>query len=170
MIIFKPYSNIKDFLQRFTLLKVGKLHIRLHKIVDEDQTPLYHNHPFHYISIILKGGYTESILNGESKIVKSHGLLSIINRDRNVFHRIDKLRGETITLFIAWGNYGWKAHSSNPDRSEDGLFERMINGKRIWCKKEDGVWFIGNADKDVAQKETRHSIHQIPKKLSNSFL
>ena len=55
MILFKPYSNIKDFLHRFTLLKIGSLHthsvrpafagIRLHKITDKYQTTLYHNHP-----------------------------------------------------------------------------------------------------------------------------
>lgn len=165
MRFFKPYSNIKDFLQRYTLFKMGKLHIRLHKLVDEDKTPLYHNHPFHYISIILKGGYTESILENDKTIFKSHSLLSVIKRDRNVYHRIDKLNGETITLFIAWGNYGWKAFNTKPDITQDGLFERMINGKRIWCKKHNGIWFIGNSNKEVAQNETRHSIHQIPEKV-----
>lgn len=67
MILFKPYSNIKDFLLRFTLIKIGGLHIRLHKIIDKDKTALYHNHPFNYISIILKGGYNETILINKNK-------------------------------------------------------------------------------------------------------
>ncbi len=84
MIIFKPYSSIKDFLQRFTLLKIGTLHIRLHKIMDKDRTTLFHNHPFNYISIILKNGYTETYIEkGLTKSI-SHNFLSIIKR-KNTF-------------------------------------------------------------------------------------
>lgn len=161
LVIFKPYTSIKDFLHRFTLLKVGKLHIRLHKITDSDQSTLYHNHPFHYISIILKAGYRETQLIGNKKIEKVHKPFSIIVRNRNVFHRIDELFGKTvITLFIAYGNYGWKAINT-AEVHDDGLYERVIKGKKVWSKKEKGIWFIGSEDHSIAAAETRHSIHQI---------
>lgn len=164
MDLFKPYSNIKDFLYRFTLIKIGKLHIRLHKIMDKDSSTLFHNHPFHYISFILKGGYTETYINSDNKhIDKSHSFGSLIIRKRDVFHRIVKLKDDkpAYTLFIAYGNYGWKAFNTLDDKSNDGLFERVINDKKVWSKKENGIWFIGNKDKEIAKNETRHSIHQI---------
>lgn len=103
MIIFKPYSNIKNFLHRYTLLKIGSLHIRLHKVTDKDRTTLFHNHPFNYISIILKGGYTETyIVNGIEKMSTS-SFLSVIKRKHSCYHRIDDIKSETITLFIAYG-------------------------------------------------------------------
>lgn len=161
MIVFKPYTNIKDFLHRFTIFKLGKLHIRIHKITSPDQSNLYHNHPFHYISVILKGGYTERTIKGNSTIDRSYKPLSIIVRNRNVFHRIETLNSETITLFIAFGDYGWKAHNPNPNNDDDGLYQRKIGDRLVWSKKENGIWFIGNENESIALNETRHSIHQI---------
>lgn len=162
MILFKSYSNITDFLYRFTILKIGKLHIRLHKIVDCDKSTLYHTHPFHYISIILKGGYTEKYVSGKKVKEKSHSFGSIILRRNSVFHRIERLKtSETLTLFITYGNYGWKAHNTENNNEDDGIFKRVINNKEIWAKKENGIWFIGNIDKTIARQETRHSIHQL---------
>ena len=160
MILFKPYSNIKDFLHRFTILKIGNLHIRLHKITDKDRTTLFHNHPFHYISIILKGGYSESYIHNQKIKRVKHNFLSIIKRSNTVYHRIDEIKSETITLFIAYGNYRWSAFNTNTDKTNDGIFKRSINGIDVWCKKENGIWFIGNSNKDTALNETRHSIHQ----------
>lgn len=161
MRLFKPYSNIEDFLARFTLLKIGPLHIRLHKITDKDRTTLYHNHPFHYISLILKGGYSESVIK-DGKIEKvSHSAGSVIVRSCEAFHRIENIRKTTYTLFFAWGDYGWQAFNPTPDNSKDGLHQREISGVTVWCKREAGIWFIGNKSKQVAANETRHSIHQM---------
>ncbi len=160
MTIFKPYTNIKDFLHRFTLLKIGGLHIRLHKIIDKDQSTLFHNHPFHYISFIVKGGYRETILVDGDEKIKTNKLFSIICRKNNIYHRIDEIFGETVTLFIAYGNYGWSAINTVPS-NDDGIYLREVQGERVWSKKENGIWFIGHLDKNKAMKETRHSIHQI---------
>lgn len=162
MTFFKSYSSITNFLYRFTILKIGKLHIRLHKIIDCDKSTLYHTHPFHYISIILKGGYTERYISGNEVKEKSHSFGSIIFRKNSVFHRIETLKSNnTITLFITYGNYGWKAHNTENNTKDDGIFQRIINNKEVWSKKKNGIWFIGNINKNIAFKETRHSIHQL---------
>lgn len=155
------YTNINGFLDRFTIIQICKLHIRLHKIKDVDRTNLYHNHPFNYISIILKGGYTESYINkGEIKTQK-YNRFSIINRRHDIYHRIDKINGETITLFITFGKYKWDAINLQKDTKNDGIYRRKVNNKEVWAKKQNGVWFIGHNDIIVAEAETRHSIHQI---------
>lgn len=124
MIILKPYSSIKNFLQRFTIIQIGKLHIRLHRITDKDQTTLFHNHPFNYISIILRGGYTETYLvNGEEKRSK-HGFLSIIKRGHDTFHRIESVKGEAVTLFVAYGKYSWLAFNTKDESHTDGTYKR----------------------------------------------
>jgi hypothetical protein len=160
MTIFKKYSDIKNFLYRFTIIKIWKIHIRIHKIVSEDKTTLYHNHPFHYISFILKGGYEEFILkNGEKKLAK-HKIGSIIIRDSNTFHRIEKIYGNTYTLFCAFGDYGWKAINTSK-ANDDGLYQRAVNNKMVWSKKENGIFFRGHEDIETARTEREHSIHQI---------
>lgn len=167
MKFLSEYSSIKDFLYRFTIFKIGKLHIRLHKIVSPDRTTLLHTHPFHYCSIILKGGYVEKVADSIS--LKSTELIhksgSIILRDSSIPHRIERLLGETWTLFITWGNYGWKAYNLEKANVEDGLFRRKINEKIVWSKRKDGVWYIGNEDQNVAMNETRFSIHQMVEKI-----
>lgn len=161
MIFLKKYSSIKDFLQRFTLLKIGTLHIRLHKIIDKDRTTLLHNHPFNYISIILKNGYTETYLEDGVEKVCSHSFLSIIKRKHSCYHRIDYIRGETITLFIAYGKYGWNAFNTKDENITNGVYKRTVNDKSLWSKKENGIWFIGHSNKNDAKNELRHSIHQV---------
>lgn len=160
MKLFSPYVHIKDFLYRYTIIQLGSLHIRIHKLVDKDRSTLLHSHPFNYVSIILKGGYLESVLYGENIKTFAHGFLSVIKRNKNQFHRIDNLKGVTYTLFIAYGKYQWNAINLEANSSDNGLYERMINGKRVWSKKEAGIWYIGNLDKSIAEAETRHSIHQ----------
>ena len=144
-------------------MKIGTLHIRIHKIMDKDRSNFYHNHPFNYISIILKGGYNDKtidIKNGEIKYHK-YTIFSIIKRKYSIYHRIEEVKGNTFTLFIAYGKYKWNVLNPNVNTDFDGLFERIINGNKIWCKKENGIWFIGNKDKEIAFKEIRHSIHQV---------
>ncbi len=142
--IFKPYSNIKDFLYRFTILKIGKIHIRLHKIKSEDKTTLFHNHPFNYISIILKGGYQERYICQKSSEIKSkkYNFLNVIFGNNKRFHRIEKIKGETITLFITYGKYEWHAINMSKNNLENGIFKRKINNKSVWSKRENGIWFI----------------------------
>ena len=161
MTLFKPYSNVKDFLQRFTLLKIGKLHIRLHRIVGQDTTTLFHNHPFDYISIILSGGYTELVMKEDETKCHHHSFLSVIRRSHLTFHRIESCKKNTLSLFLTYGDYGWNAINISGNMENDGIFERQINGNTVWSKKQNGIWFIGNKNKNIALNETRHSIHQI---------
>lgn len=163
MSFFKGYTNIKDFLHRFTILKVGKLHIRLHKIISDDGTTLYHNHPFHYLSFILKGGYKEIIYDPSTKetITKKHKRFSLILRNKNTYHRIEKINGDTITLFFAFGKGKWNAINFGTPKMKNGVYQRMVNNKEKWCKYSDGIWYVGSNCIGKASKEDRPSIHQI---------
>lgn len=162
MVILKPYKSISNYLHRFTLIKVGKLHIRLHRILSKDMTTLYHNHPFNYISIILFGGYKEKVLTNNKEQTLSHKFLSIIKRDNTTYHRIEQVKKNTITLFITYKNNNkWNAINTITNHKDNGIHKRKINNKEVYSKKENGIWFIGNKDYNIAKKEIRHSIHQI---------
>lgn len=162
MKIFKGYTNIQDFLHRFTILKIGKLHIRLHKLMSEDVTTLYHNHPFHYISLVLNGGYVEKqyFPDTDTMKIKKHGRLSVIVRNRKTFHRIESVKNNTLTLFIAYGKGKWDAINFGEPKQPNGLYKRFINNKEKWCKYYNGIWYIGSKCIGKASRETRPSIHQ----------
>lgn len=153
VVTLKKYVSIKAFLERFTILKVGKLHIRIHKILDCDRTTLLHNHPFHYISFILSGGYTEKYVVNKEVRTKTHRKWSLIIRNRKVRHRIESVKPKTRTLFIAYGKYEWDAQNMVESSEPNGVFQRIVKGKNVFSKRENGIWFIGNVDKAVAEKK-----------------
>lgn len=160
----RKYRSINGFLERFTLLKLGSFHIRFHLIKTADESTFYHNHPFNYISIILKGGYRETYLTPKAEVVElTHKRFDIIKRSGGVFHRIEEIFGPTTTLFITYGKKPWCILNLSPAKHPDGVFLRKVNDKYVWAKRQQDIWFIGNTDKKIAEHEIRYSINQIVK-------
>lgn len=101
----------QDYMHRYYLfLKDRKwfpFNITLHKIVKSDD-PIFHDHPWPYITIIIKGGYWEHIPLFNDKGAKFaefqiwRGPGSIIKRSANEFHwlELDENVGPATTLFI----------------------------------------------------------------------
>ncbi len=165
--MFKEYNSLPNYLIRNTVISYKRLHIRLHNIISEDKTPFLHNHPFYFISIILKNGYEEECLVKDKIVIKKHRFGSIIFRTPNDFHRIKKLYGETKTFFITWKvPIKWRL-KKHPTLSIDGLklpetngvYIRNIKGCEKYCKY-DSFWFIGHDTIESAMNEDRLSIHQ----------
>jgi hypothetical protein len=163
----KPYYSIKGYLERFTIFAVGRLHVRIHKILQADGTPYFHNHPFNYISIILAGNYTECILNAQGCLeYKYHAVGSVIFRSSKVHHYISDAEN-CRTLFIAWRvDKPWSLKDSPlitvegfKRPRENGIYFRYINGKFLYCKFME-YWYIGHYNYDDADKEHRLSIYQ----------
>jgi hypothetical protein len=165
--LLKKYSSIAGYLERYSLFKLGKLHIRIHHILSSDGTPYCHNHPFHYVSIILKGGYTEQIIHKNTLIEKKYRVGSIIIRSAHTHHRIKKAV-DCKTLFFAWRikqKWSLQTHAGIECRDyqkplHNGIYLRMINGKEVYCKF-DNFWFIGSDTIEKALLETRLSIYQV---------
>lgn len=90
---FRPIARL---LQRFDIA------IRVHEILrsDEDRSP--HDHPWPYLTIILKGGYSENRYDSEGNFVSQrwHGPGSILYRPANSWHRLDLDGASATTLFI----------------------------------------------------------------------
>ena len=163
MILFKKYRSIPKYLERFTILKLFNFHIRIHKILSEDKTPFYHNHPFNFLSIILSGGYTEEYLSGDKIITKKHKKFNFILRNKTTYHKITSVKPNTKTLFFALGNTkNWHLKSISPvvNRPKDGIYIRVINNKEVFTKCNNGMYYIGSYNIDDAVKETRLSVYQ----------
>lgn len=165
MNFLKPYSHLKDYLERWTLFKIGRLHIRFHRIKSDDATPFLHSHPFSYISIILRGKYTETLENKELL----HKRFSIIFRSSKTFHRIKNVDPKTLTLFIAIStkNSAWELKKANIDVKgwetyKPGIYIRHINGKNLYSKFDE-FWFRGSENEESAIMEIRPSIDQTTK-------
>jgi hypothetical protein len=151
-----PYRSIKGYLERFTIISIGKIHIRFHRILSTDATTYYHSHPFNYLTIPITGSYIERFPCGKMNRV-SMSNPTLHNSDE--YHRIERINGVVRTLFITWGNHSkWSLKGSNPNIQE-GLHKRTINGKYVYCKF-DKFWYIGNKCPVIANNEARPSIYQ----------
>ena len=94
-----PDFVIQDnYLLRWYIIPHNRwFNIYLHNIRHSDDDHALHDHPWHNVSIILKGGYIEQSWNGE----KEHTRGAVIFRKATRRHRlIIPDGGETWTLFI----------------------------------------------------------------------
>ena len=169
------YKHLLGYLERYTLIHFKRMHIRIHRIKRPDITPFLHTHPFHYLSIVLRGGYTESL---EGKMIK-HRWLSVIPRRSKTAHRIVAVQPGTLTLFFSWKTKGqqWEFKRGGSDfPSQDwvdhpkGIYTRELYG-RIVFSKFDGYWHRAADSKSGAEQEYRPSIDQsTPGVLVSSLL
>ncbi len=130
-----------DYMRRWTLtLPTGHM-IRVHKILRSDDRTHYHDHPFDFVSFILKGGYVEysgttvqsppdreaiASITITPKITLKRTYLpgSIVRRRAEDLHALELLDGPAWTLVFAgpirreWGfetSDGWIEASKYDD-------------------------------------------------------
>lgn len=108
------------YLTRWRLLQTPWFGVYLHRIHEHDTDPWLHDHPWSFVSVVLRGGYDEKLARGGVNSRSTAGRrrwLSIARRRATDLHRITRLhRKPTWTLIIAgrrvrrWGfrtNRGW---------------------------------------------------------------
>lgn len=164
----KVYGHILGYLHRWTLCKIGKLHVRIHHILSSDGTPFLHNHPFWYLSFVWKGSYTEQVLVGDELVTKQHVAPALIVRRPSTYHRISDVSGECKTLFFAWNTTDWNlqrhesvaAPSTYRVPEQPGVYRRYINGVWTYSKFEDGVWWMGAQTPAAAAASGKVSVYQ----------
>ena len=111
------YENAKPWMNRYYLLfknrpKWFPFNILIHEMLDNDHGEGVHSHLCPYITIILRGGYWETLKDG--KHWRPPGFIGF--RSSNSLHRVDLESGtKPLTLFIP-GPIGFRKGS----RSEYG--------------------------------------------------
>lgn len=63
-------------------------------------TPFLHTHPWDYVTVILYGGYYESLLIGSKIHRRKCGFGTILLRGHDQFHGIELIKGRSVSLFI----------------------------------------------------------------------
>lgn len=64
-----PYSSIDDYMDRWWYLpELFGERARVHRIRRSDGDRHLHDHPWHFVSLILEGGYTETLEVGEGPV------------------------------------------------------------------------------------------------------
>lgn len=118
-----PYFHLPGYMERFWLLPYRRLRkrwwtrvfvpgfaARIHHILRSDGDRHFHDHPWNFLTIILKGGYWEikpvfdksNLLTGETRVWHPAGSIRFVRA--KTWHRLELPPGQTAwTLFITFG-------------------------------------------------------------------
>lgn len=158
------YSDIEGFLHRWALLTVGRFRIRIHNIRAVDVTPFLHSHPFHYVSVVLSGGYTEQVLVDAEVVVNTFTRGKIINGSPKKFHKITSCLPNTYTLFFAWYiDRPWEL-VTHPMIVADPTYVDMPDGIYLhnggFRKRSQRRWYVACKTIDQARSSVKLTIYQ----------
>ncbi len=121
-----PYIHLDGYMNRWWLVPYNRTGYaaRVHEILSSDRERDLHDHPWPYISVVLRGGYFEHTLRevpGRASIPvrRWYGPGSVLVRPANSFHRLelwkrpDGTEEPCTTLFIT----GRKRRGTDPAHS-----------------------------------------------------
>jgi hypothetical protein len=105
-----PYFHLEGYMNRWWLLPYAKNRpaVRIHEILRSDDDRAFHDHPWNYITVILKGGYWEVRPQFESGIYKGNTRIyyppgSVLVRKATDWHRLEVPEGTVATtLFVTF--------------------------------------------------------------------
>jgi len=122
-----------DYMHRYYLFLKDRtkfpFNVTLHKIVRSDD-PIFHDHPWPYMTVVLKGGYWEHtpVFNNDGKKIAEftewRGPGSIIKRKAGEFHWLELDNEKPATTLFFMG----------PQQREWGFLVETKTGKNRWIK------------------------------------
>lgn len=119
-IIRMPDGSI--YLDRLRIISTPYFGILLHKFTGPDAEPYLHDHPWSFISIVLRGGYVEVLRNNHDRTAKTRHVRFFNFKRKDDAHFICQLdRNPTWTLILhgrrqrTWGFY---IYNHDPAKSE----------------------------------------------------
>jgi hypothetical protein len=121
-----PYTHLAGYMERFWLFRFGErgegesgpyplIGARVHHILRSDNDRHFHDHPWPFLTIILRGGYFEkrAVLGADGYIIRTverwHGPGSVLIRRATDLHKLRLPEGCTAWTLFCTGpkSQGW---------------------------------------------------------------
>lgn len=165
----KPYIHLPGYLHRWVIFSFGRLSLRFHRFYSPDGTPFLHSHPFHYLSFVVRGGYTEQLLRDGELVEIEHTAPTFIFRSSSDMHRIAYVKRGCSTLFLSVkvnGRWRLARHEQiNPPVQYQDYPDGLYKFEHGYRKRENGFWFkLESSPLDAVTSNTL-SVHQVLKPL-----
>lgn len=119
-----PGLDEKNYLTRMRVVQTPWFGVLIHRFDTPDPLPVLHDHPYNFVSFVLKGGYTERRLNPLDMTVTEHHRVGFMNVMRtHDAHAITRLwRVPTWTIMFVGRRvrkFGFLERSSSWDSGDD---------------------------------------------------
>lgn len=134
----RQWKQIRDidnpddvYLSRLMLVRLPFVGLYLHVIRRPDWAHCQHDHPWAFVTIILRGGYEEQV--GDRQFVRRPGYVGY--RGRNFEHRITKLlNGPAVTLVVRGRNHESWGFRTTVGKVDWRKYMGWTLGQRVaWC-------------------------------------
>jgi hypothetical protein len=113
--------------RRWRLIETKYFRLYLHQIFESDKDKHLHNHPWNFLSIILCGGYVESLSAGKKVFAPR-----FVFHKASTYHKITSLMlpgRPIVSLFFAFGKYReWGYETSEGHINSEEYRKRKHNG------------------------------------------
>jgi hypothetical protein len=115
--------------RRWRVLETKYFRFYVHQIFESDKDAHLHNHPWNFLSFVLKGGYFEELSKGHFKLVRRFGFNWHKAAD---YHKITLYEKPTISLFFTFGEYRpWGYETLEEGHIDSEEYRQRKNAKTL---------------------------------------
>lgn len=148
-----------DYLTRLRIVQTPWFGVYLHRFDGPDPRPTLHDHPWRFLSIVLRGGYVERRLDPLDMTVDEDHRVRFVNRMRLCdAHSIMRLtRVPTWTLMLVGRRVRtWGYLEPQPGSNFTGYSVEPVPGKWLWTEFDKHL-HAREFDAALARRATRSS-------------
>jgi hypothetical protein len=110
--LFRWTRTDSGYLTRLHLVKTPWFAVCLHWLNEPDPEPYLHDHPVSFLSLILRGEYTEIRYRGKGREYKRNRWSNLVRASENDRHTIVEVAPRTVTLaFMGPKTREWGYHT-----------------------------------------------------------
>jgi hypothetical protein len=131
---YNPGHGLISLLQIFS---TPFMTVQIHYIDTPDLSGMYHDHPWHFVSFMLSGGYTETIWRDPksmgSRVTKQRKRFSLHFMSHRWGHNISQCDGTAKTLFVSgpWVRNGFRFYAEGMEKDISKYVETSNDGYNI---------------------------------------
>lgn len=134
--------------KRFAIFQTPRLSLYIHRLFKEDQDAHLHNHPWNFLTLVLRGCYFAEAEDGHWYL-KRPGTWSRMTRDH--YHKIAEIdEGPVTTLFLAYGEWQPWGYLVGDEHVEASEYRERKHKGRLPTDMADNLM---KAVRAVAEKE-----------------
>lgn len=123
-------------MRRFFVRKSREGNVYLHHFIRQDNSESAHDHPWHFVSLMLKGSYLETVFDhGMVTSRRRYSAPCFLFRNRNTIHKLTEIAPDTWTFVLTskWlGRWGYWDAAGKWTYHKD-VHTQRVEQEKLWA-------------------------------------